>query len=338
MFLLALAVVVSLVLINSTLALLVAGNVLTGSHAPAFPNAMLLGVLIDDLANLEIVAVPLVLIVGLVQWWRTWSLRRHRLTGRGWRLPGWLEWLLVVWVWCALVATVATGVLVVADLVRYRTATGGGTPAAWLFVLVAGIAFSTSYVVRYFLIQYVGDVVIYVSAYSVSRFQQIRDDIQRVGFEVGRAVYQMPQHYDRCIIVGHSLGSVLAYDLYNRMVNEGVGTSWNVQGRTRLLLTFGSPLDKTAFLFRLQQSKEADVREALAAAAQPVIADAANRPGAWINIWSPRDWISGELDYYERPDEPFVMNIRDEDATIPLIAHTQYWKNRELARHLYDAL
>jgi hypothetical protein len=273
-----------------------------------------------------------------VQWWRTWSLRRHRLTGRRWRLPRWLEWLLVVWVWCALTVTVGTGILVATDLVRYRSATGGGTRVSWLFMLVAGIAFSTSYLVRYFLIQYVGDVVIYVSAYAVSRFQAIRDEIQRIALEVGRAVYGLPQHYDRCIVVGHSLGSVLAYDLYNRMVNEGIGTDWNVQRRTALLLTFGSPLDKTAFLFRLQQSKEADVREALAAAAQPVIADAANRPAAWINIWSPRDWISGELNYYERPGEPFVLNIRDEEATIPLVAHTEYWKNRELGRRLYDAL
>ena len=61
------------------------------------------------------------------------------------------------------------------------------------------------------MIQYVGDVVIYVSSYAVSRFQSIRDEIQRVGFDVARAVYGLPQHYDRCIVVGHSLGSVVAY-------------------------------------------------------------------------------------------------------------------------------
>ena len=94
--------------------------------------------------------------------------------------------------------------------------------------------------------------------------------------------------------------------------------------RTKLLLTFGSPLDKTAFLFRLQESKEADVREALAAAVQPMIADTANRPAAWINIWSPRDWISGKVDYYQRPCEPFVTNVRDPEAAIPILAHTQY--------------
>ena len=334
----ALAVVLSLVLLNSTLALIVAGNALKGGQGPAFPNPMLVASVLDDLATLEIVALPLVLLVGAVHWWRNWFLRRNRFTNRRWRLPKWLEWLLVVWVWGALIATVWTGVAVSADLIRYRGATADGPTAAWLFMLVAGIAFAISYVVRFFLIQYLGDVVIYVSAYAVSKFQEVRDEIQRIGFEVGRAVYGLPQHYDRCLLVGHSLGSVVAYDLYNRMVNEGVGTNWDVQGRTKLLLTFGSPLDKTAFLFRLQESKEADVREALAAAVQPMIADAANRPGAWINIWSPRDWISGRLDYYQRPCEPFVTNVRDPEAAIPILAHTQYWKNCELGRQLYERL
>jgi hypothetical protein len=333
-----LAFVLSLVGLNSTLGLIVAGNAVRGGQAPAFPNPILVAALVDDFWMLEAIVVPLLLLMGLVHWRRTSSLRRNRFTDQRWRLPKWLEWLLVVWVWCALIATLVTAAMVAIDIARYRHASSGGTTAVALFIAVAAIAFATSYVVRSFLIQYCGDVVIYVSSYAVSKFQKIRDDIQEIGFEVGRAVYRLPKHYDRCILVGHSLGSVLAYDLYNRMVNEAVGTNWDVQGRTKLLLTFGSPLDKTAFLFRLQQSKEADVREALASAAQPMIADTANRPEAWINIWSPRDWISGELDYYERPNEPFVKNTRDPEATIPILAHTQYWTNCELARRLYDAL
>ena len=285
-----------------------------------------------DIERLEILCVPLVVLAGLVWWWRNVSLRRNRFTGSRWHLPRALEWVLVVWVWCALAGTVLTGAVVLADLVRYRHATGPGGTTSWKFALVAGTAFLVSYILRLFLIQYVGDVVIYVSSYTVSRFQSIRDEIQRVGFDIGRAVYGLPQHYDRCIVVGHSLGSVVAYDLYNRMVNEGTGTNWDVQRRTKLLLTFGSPLDKTAFLFRLQQSREADVREALAAAAQPIIADAANRPAAWVNIWSPADSISGALDYYERPNEQFVANVRDPEASIPLLAHTEYGRTANWPR------
>jgi hypothetical protein len=74
-------------------------------------------------------------------------------------------------------------------------------------------------------------------------------------------------------LVGRSLGSVVAYDTLNGLLNEDVSRST----RTQLLLTFGSPLDKTAFLFRAQ-SEFSDVREALAAATQPLIVDYALRP------------------------------------------------------------
>ncbi|MGA2214415.1 MAG: hypothetical protein ABSH31_14160, partial [Bryobacteraceae bacterium] len=46
----------------------------------------------------------------------------------------------------------------------------------------------------------------------------------------------------------------------------------NVVGRTRALITFGSPLDKTAFLFRTQSNHPRDeMREELAASVQPLI-------------------------------------------------------------------
>jgi hypothetical protein len=81
-----------------------------------------------------------------------------------------------------------------------------------------------------------------------------------------------------------------------------------------------------------------DVREALVGSVQPMIADAANRPQRWINIWSPLDWISGPVNYYDDPAAPFVENHEDPDARLPLVAHTHYWSNAFLARTLYDAL
>lgn len=338
MFLFALAVVLSLVVINSALGLLLAGNTLRGGAAPAWPNPTLVAALIRDIALAEIVAIPLAIIVGLVHWHRNWFLRRHRLSNRRWHLPKVIEWLLVGWVWTALVVTVLVAGVTIYHIVRYRGEGGEGGVVAWQLIVVGGLAFLTSYVLRSFLLQYFGDVVIYISAHAVSKFNEIRNAIQTIGFEVGRAVYALPRHYDRCIVVGHSLGAVVAYDLYNRMVNEGAGTNWCVQERTKLLLTFGAPLDKTAFVFRAQQSKEADVREALVAAVQPMIVDTSNRPAAWVNIYSQRDWISGALDYYERPTDSYVENVADPEATIPLVAHTQYWKNLELATRLYSAL
>lgn len=335
MFLFSLAVVLSLVIINSAIGLIIAGNVLKGGALSTWPSPALVNTLVSDLLIVEAVAIPIAVIIGLVHWHRNLFLRRNRMSAKRWRLPKGAERLLAAWVWLALSGTIVAAAHILVHGVGIGVSGDREFPR-WVFVAVAGVAFLISYILRIFLIQYLGDVVVYLSGHAVSRFNEIRDEIQSIGIRVGRAVYGLPQ-YDRCVLLGHSLGSVVAYDLYNRLVNEH-GASWKVEQRTPLLLTFGSPLDKTAFVFRLQQAKEADVREALAAAIQPIIADAGHRPNAWVNIWSPRDWISGELNFYERPEDCYVLNVQDADATIPLLAHTQYWQNRELARRLYDAL
>lgn len=117
-----------------------------------------------------------------------------------------------------------------------------------------------------------------------------------------------------------------------------------------MLLTFGAILDKTAFLFRAQTGRD-DVREALASAAQPLISDAAARP-PWVNIFSRHDLFGGSLDYYDPvngisgasasgvvpPAGPPIVNIRDHQAWIPLLAHDQYWANPALVNELVGAI
>jgi len=123
--------------------------------------------------------------------------------------------------------------------------------------------------------------------------------------------------------------------------------------RTRLLLTFGSPLDKTAFIFRTHKNQGSEIREAAAAAVQPMIVSYLHRPRRWLNIFSRNDWVSGSLEFYDtNPPPPLpavahvpplhvpapVENVEDFDANSPLIAHIQYWNNSLLRRELYTAL
>ena len=169
----ALAVVLSLVLLNSTLALIVAGNALKGGQGPAFPNPMLVASVLDNLATLEgrPAARP--------------SRRRRALVEELVSTPQPFHESPMAPADVARVAARRLGLgrahcdgvgrnAVSADLIRYRGAPADGRTTAWLFMLVAGIAFAISYVVRFFLIQYLGDVVIYVSAYAVSKFQEVR--------------------------------------------------------------------------------------------------------------------------------------------------------------------
>jgi hypothetical protein len=195
-----------------------------------------------------------------------------------------------------------------------------------------------SMIVRYFLVQYVGDVAAYVASHMGDRFFDVRQRIKDVVSGRARAIYAAggQARYDGVILIGHSLGSVVTYDVLNRLINEdelhrtSTGSPNTVVERTRLLLTFGSPLDKTAFLFATQTHRLKEGREALATTVQPLIQDYAFRRMRWINIYSPWDIISGALNYYDthnKPVPPGIDNRADPDATTLLAAHVEYWTN-----------
>lgn len=156
--------------------------------------------------------------------------------------------------------------------------------------------------------------------------------------------------YDKVAVVGHSLGSVIAYDTLNELLDaEKLSmTDLRIAERTCLLETFGSPLDKIAFFFTVQGSKKFHVREELAAAVQPLISSYENfRKFPWINIYSPNDIISGKVELYDLPldGQPpatcrvvkryGVRHFRDPDAIVPLVAHVSYWKTRKVWEMLY---
>jgi hypothetical protein len=255
-----------------------------------------------------------------------------------------------------------------------RSASAGEQEKLWTALRLIGwyLLVAEIFLARYFLIEYAGDVAAYISPYKASKFEDIRDKIQAIGLDVAKVIYgfgntTIVPNYQRVVIAGHSLGSVLAYDTLNAVINldltSGTPGSKHVVERTRKLITFGSPLDKTAFLFRNQSNHVKDpLREQMASAFQPLILDYAvfRKPHFWTNLWSPLDVVSGSLDYYDAPPlspgqtpdptEPLgasypdardprrVENLKDPAGTIPLVAHVQYWAGDLLAKTLYEAV
>lgn len=231
-------------------------------------------------------------------------------------------------------------------------------------VRIAGLVFVGLYVywTRYFVVEFVGDVAIYVSSYKVSAFQEIRDAIQKTVLTVGKQIVAATDPndatkvlYDSFVFVGHSLGSVVTYDLVNALLvwdATACNGRYTFQQRIRTLITFGSPLDKTAFLFRTQISPEHHYRETLAALMQPLILQYDFRTFPWINIHSHLDPVSGELDYYDWPlvtptdiangpitaGRYFVQNLIDPQARRPILAHTDYWNHTILTDQLLVAI
>jgi len=219
-------------------------------------------------------------------------------------------------------------------------------------VVVWGLLLGVSWMVRHLLIQYMGDVAAYVRPHYLSRFADVRRSIKQAVIGVLRGIYQAKDSdgtplYERVGIIAHSLGSVISYDALNFLLNADylTGEPLQVRARTRVFLTFGSPLDKTAYIFGLQGSETSDTREALAASRQPLILkyQPFREHLTWINVYSKRDIISGSLDFYDDsnvcPNEKYlVKNTVDPDALIPLAAHTEYWENSTIWKKFYEAL
>lgn len=230
--------------------------------------------------------------------------------------------------------------------------------AGILLIGLSVLAFTM--VLRWFMRNYLGDVAIYVSSHKVNRFYEARREIKNAAAAIGEFVYGRPGTttrwmYGEVVVMGHSLGSVIAYDLLNRLIGQDRESAGrDAATRTRALITYGSPLDKTAFVFRAQQNKVPLVREAMAASVQPLISDPATRGLHWINLYSRFDWIGGSLDYYDLPERgpgrtceqssgqgPLVrpvLNLVDDAALTPILAHGEHDKGTMLSEVLMDAV
>lgn len=359
----ALAVVVSLVFLNTA-----AGALYAMRFADTSPAWLTAGLLKDITTALGALA-AMYLLFGILlgAGVRVRNARRKRAAKPApgsFAIPALLAGLIRWTFRLSLAVTIFASALAAVILVKHRL--GPEEPAllgspewlgqTWTMVLVWILLLAASYVIRRFLIQYVGDVVAYVYSFTLDKFYDLRKSIKDRATETARAVYGLLNddavgtlRYRKVLMVGHSLGSVVAYDTLNRLLDDDAaaaktGSALDVMGRTSMLLTFGSPLDKTAYLFRTQQHSTGAAREALAAAAQPLINDPCFRPPSfkWLNIFAPKgnDLIGASVDFYQ-PMTGFpnpVQNVADPDASIPVIAHTEYWHNPLIWRELHDRI
>ena len=256
----------------------------------------------------------------------------------------------------AFVGTVALGLLVALTWVTWKVyflTDREMSPAVVKVLLRAPVWVAlggAAWLIRGFLVQYLGDVAIYIQSHTLDRFSVVRASIKDTVMKTARAIYAARDEkglvYDEVVIVGHSLGSVIAYDTLNRLLlDDTVATedkNLDVAGRTRHLLTFGSPLDKTAFIFAVQSKKSmTQMRDHLANVVQPLVRDPAVRAGlTWRNIYSRWDIISGPLEFYnDRSNStvPAVINEPDPGALTFLAAHVEYWSKPLLFRRLHEA-
>jgi hypothetical protein len=354
-FVSALLVLGSLVILNLALGTVVAGAFVGAAGHDRWPSKLVVTDLVIGVSMLVVVGGLAFVAIRLSQLLRKKRARTPKiLVSATWGL-----------IWMAVLATVLGGALGTARLLGemigvqlppwvewpaslHNLLSVGGNP---LLGITCALMLLVSRGVRAFMVQYVGDVAAYVSAHTLSRFDEIREQIRASAAALTHAVFEQPGPiaetlaYSRVVVLGHSLGSVIAYDALNSALRRDAMTSMarRVAERTALFLTMGSPLDKTAFIFRTQARTQMDLREAGAATMQPMIESYASRPRRWVNIYTPNDWIAGSLEYYDDPrDSQFeaygVENILDPDATTPVAAHEEYWSGRTLRSVLAKVL
>ncbi len=336
----ALGVVLSLVVLNLLIAAVASEKFFQGNAASAAQIDTRLSALTSVVAIFVFASLIVGVGLGLLNL-RKWTARPSQ--SLIWAIATAFVQLLF-WLW--VLATIASGVLLVLirlDWVAPEHFDYKALSKHW--VVIWGGLVIVSWGVRNLMVQYVGDVAAYVSSHTLDRFNDIRIRIKKAVFDYVKALYASDQ-YDRILLVGHSLGSVITYDILNALLNEDElnGRKLHVLERTKLLLTFGSPLDKTAFLFASQWGKTTATREALAASLQPLISEYSPfRDIPWVNVHSPRDIICGDLEFYDDKDHSSystrrIQNISDPDALIPLVAHNEYWHNPTLFDELYKKL
>jgi hypothetical protein len=194
------------------------------------------------------------------------------------------------------------------------------------------------------LVDFLGDVVAYTSLLKrgcsgISRTAVLNGAMSRL-----TSILQSLEHYDQVLIAGHSLGSVIAYDAVNsliRQINEREeDRALLPYHRLKGLITFGSPLDKVAFLLRFGSKPDEYVRRQLmaqrhcfrtsgfdiAAFRRPDMAVenpyriSLDEQVYWINYWDAKDPVSGHLDFYRVHE-----NVQCEMSGTRLEPHVQYW-------------
>jgi hypothetical protein len=256
-FILALAVLTSFLVMNVVIVALTVG--------PEESPAQFLPLVTADFLPYELwTFAPLGLAIGVP------LMFRRMLAALGW--PAWLgRWMrgpARLLVFLAIAVAIRTGWKVCAAEFQFlRGSTPSTLPASQIglkLTLSLGLAIVIAYVGRWFLREYVGDVAAYVSSYSLSKFDELRNSIQKTSLGVFQPVYEEESQeskerraaareskahpepeiqfeYREIVVLGHSLGSVIAYDTIDALLNLPSGsTSLDVSQRTKAFLTFGS--------------------------------------------------------------------------------------------------
>src|SRR5260370_18871695 len=214
-------------------------------------------------------------------------------------------------------------------------------------IVFAVLALSAAAALRYVLTAYVADVAVYVSADAKSKNYVARSAIVK-GSSAALSRILADDQYDRVILAGHSLGSVIAYDTINELLAQADGELGPTSDRPTTLLclsqlqkllgllTFGSPLDKIYYFFREHVKEDQAIRAQILSMLhffRKVRSRRNYKPYdftytscqldelVWVNAYAFMDPVAARLKFYKLEPE----HQKHFWYWIPGLAHLSYW-------------
>ena len=203
----------------------------------------------------------------------------------------------------------------------------------------------------YALTAYVADVAVYVNMDAKSKSYIARNAILK-GSTDALKMLLASERYDRVILAGHSLGSVIAYDTINDLLAERSADpaappdqptpylALPQLQKLKGLVTFGSPLDKIYYFFREEVKRDQAIRAQILSMLHSFRRNLSGRdygdfsfnyylrqlddqrdPIVWLNAWALVDPVSSELRFYFPDDQ------RKFPYAVPVLAHLRYWSD-----------
>jgi hypothetical protein len=138
---------------------------------------------------------------SVLRWMLCLMLRSPKDVPHGVKVIWWLSWILLT----SFLVLVALGLL---------GSVGKAIKDASPFTLLGALIFVSLSAIQFILVSYVGDAARYLSPLPANI--SLRQKVRSQGVQLLRALHESGK-YSRIIIVGHSLGSVIGYDIISRL-------------------------------------------------------------------------------------------------------------------------
>jgi pimeloyl-ACP methyl ester carboxylesterase len=217
---------------------------------------------------------------------------------------------------------------------------------ALAMLLVAGFG------MRRFLRDYLGDVQLWTTYEETDDKHKTRSDILERGVVLLRHVLSDPA-CGRIVVIGHSLGSAIAYDCLLELgrINRSINAEDPFAAELRLdcidhFVTLASPIDKIHYFFESHTGKYHrynrvvdDIRGDIG-----VVPFAKNRkPNIhWVNYWDKADVISAAIESASSRHAPLLMvdNIQVSNYLLglPGPSHSGYFKHERVMADLFSMI